>query len=232
MSAPSRAWTRPLGLVLVASAAGAALWQLGSALPLPRGTSPDQLDAWLHNEGVAAAAFAVMRIVALATAGYAVLVGVLGLLGSMSRATTLSRLAVRIALPSLRPFVAPIAAVTLTLASALPSAAQDRGGPSPVPVMRVVPVEAITSSPPVMRLVTGPADAPPDLTPMTHTVVTGDTFWSIAEDTLRARGGVVSEADVVPYWHTLIDANRPRLRAPDAPDLIYPGQIFVLPPIT
>ena len=84
-----------------------------------------------------------------------------------------------------------------------------------------------------MRLVTGPAHAPPDLTPMTHTVVTGDTFWSIAEDTLRARGGgVVSEADVVPYWHTLIDANRPRLRAPDAPDLIYPGQIFVLPPIT
>ncbi len=47
-----------------------------------------------------------------------------------------------------------------------------------------------------------------------------------------AREGTVSDADVVPYWRALIDPNRHPLRAPDAPDLIYPGEVFVLPPIT
>ncbi len=235
MIAQRRPWDRPLRLVLVATAAGAALWMLGPALPLPRGTTSSQLDAWLRHEGVASAVFAVMRIVALATAAYAALVGALGVLGSMSRAATLTRVAVRIAVPSLRPFVAPIAAVTLTLASALPAAAQGRGAPPPVPVMRVVPIEATTGAPPIMRLVTETTEAteaPPELSSMTHTVVAGDTFWSIAEDTLQAHAGTVAAADVVSYWHALIDANRPRLRAPDAPDLIYPGQVFVLPPVT
>jgi nucleoid-associated protein YgaU len=53
----------------------------------------------------------------------------------------------------------------------------------------------------------------------------GESFWSKAE---QMRGGV-SEAAVIDYWLALIHANRDRLVRPGDPDLILPGQSFVLP---
>jgi hypothetical protein len=39
-----------------------------------------------------------------------------------------------------------------------------------------------------------------------------------------------TDAEVVPYWQALIEANRARLADPANPDLIFAGQSFELPP--
>jgi len=60
----------------------------------------------------------------------------------------------------------------------------------------------------------------------------GDTFWSIAETALSDdwdRPPTTSEVTV--YWESLIDSNLDRLAPPHDPDLVFPGQVFVLPPI-
>ncbi len=62
------------------------------------------------------------------------------------------------------------------------------------------------------------------------TVRSGDHLWHIAEATLVVRGGAApDEATTAIYWRRLIAANRDRLVDPSNPDLILPGQVFVLP---
>ncbi|MGH9128499.1 MAG: LysM peptidoglycan-binding domain-containing protein, partial [Acidimicrobiales bacterium] len=67
--------------------------------------------------------------------------------------------------------------------------------------------------------------------PSTWTVSPGDNLWAIAEATLANRWRrSPTDAEVDVYWHRLIAANRSRLASPDAPELIFSGQVFVLPP--
>ena len=228
-----RAWTRPLGLAVVGALATWALWKMGSRLPMPRSLEKVELETWLREAGGPAAAFAIVRVGALAVAAYATLLGALGTLALATRAAALSRIVLRLALPTLRPLLAPAAAITITIASAIPAAAQGRGEPSrPAPVMQMI--GAAASKPPVMTLViTPPAVAEkPGAAPATYTVTPGDTFWSIADQTLRAAGHDPDDGAIIPYWRSLIEANRDRLRARDEPDLIFPGQVFVLPPLS
>jgi nucleoid-associated protein YgaU len=93
---------------------------------------------------------------------------------------------------------------------------------------------------PVLRRVPGdsaPAPAPaPTATPVastaaesTVTAVPGDHLWAIATRTVAERlGRAPTDAEIVPYWTRLIDANRDRLATGD-PDLIFVGQVFRLP---
>lgn len=68
--------------------------------------------------------------------------------------------------------------------------------------------------------------------PDEHVVVSGDSLWRIAEQALEASiGRSATDAEVVPYWQALIAANQDRLVYPEDPDLIFPGQRLVLPPI-
>jgi nucleoid-associated protein YgaU len=63
-------------------------------------------------------------------------------------------------------------------------------------------------------------------------VVAGDSFWSLAVETLMAGWGrTPSDREVVGYWRALIASNRDQLDDPDDPDLIFPGQRFDLPPV-
>ncbi len=60
----------------------------------------------------------------------------------------------------------------------------------------------------------------------------GDHLWRVAEETLtEAEGGPVDDASVVAYWGQLIELNREVLVDGDNPDLVYPGQVFALPPL-
>jgi hypothetical protein len=78
----------------------------------------------------------------------------------------------------------------------------------PVPV----PVPAVVAEPPIWL------------------VQPGDHLWSIAERTLAtAWARSVSDDEVAPYWRVLLERNRDRLADPSNPDLIFPGQSFVLP---
>jgi nucleoid-associated protein YgaU len=68
-------------------------------------------------------------------------------------------------------------------------------------------------------------------TPGEVAVQRGDSFWSIAQQTLAdAWGRSPTDSETTVYWKQLIEANRERLQPPYDPDLIYPGQVFKLPP--
>ena len=226
----ARACARALLMLIGALSAATLLLRLGGALPLPDGVDRAHIDTWLRDVGAVRASFGLARAMALGLAVYMALLAILALVAALSGAAGAARVALRIALPSLRPLVAPIAAITLTVSTAVPAVAQGRD--QPPPVMQVV--ASPDSNPPVMRLVPAPAPVAPTVsaTATTHTVAPGDTFWSIAEDTIRAEGHAASDHDVVSYWHALIDLNRDRLRVPGEPDLIFPGQVFELPPLS
>jgi len=62
------------------------------------------------------------------------------------------------------------------------------------------------------------------------TVAPGDTFWSIAEDTLtNAWDRTPTTAETRRFLQQLVDTNRDRLLPPHDPNLIHPGQVFLLP---
>jgi nucleoid-associated protein YgaU len=79
-----------------------------------------------------------------------------------------------------------------------------------------------------------PAQPAPE-TPVqaSHVVVAGENLWTIARDHLaEARGGAgePTTREIAAYWLRVVEANRNRLRSGD-PDLIYPGERIVLPPV-
>lgn len=70
--------------------------------------------------------------------------------------------------------------------------------------------------------------------PATHAVMSGEHLWRVAADTVAAARGV-SRAEVPAravhrYWTALITANDGVLRSGD-PDLVFPGEELVLPPV-
>jgi nucleoid-associated protein YgaU len=74
-------------------------------------------------------------------------------------------------------------------------------------------------------------EEPPDTT-ASYRVAAGDSLWTIAARTLEAaRGLPPTAAELHGYWGSLIDVNRVRLVDPTNPDLIFPGQALVLPPV-
>jgi nucleoid-associated protein YgaU len=77
------------------------------------------------------------------------------------------------------------------------------------------------------RVVEDPLD-----TAASYQVVAGDSLWTIAARTLEdVRGASPTDAELHGYWTSLIEVNRGRLADPDNPDLIFPGQPLVLPPM-
>lgn len=68
--------------------------------------------------------------------------------------------------------------------------------------------------------------------PATWTVRPGDHLWRIALLSLQAaRRRPVSDAEVAPYWLSVVERNRASLPDPANADLLYVGMTVVLPPI-
>ena len=78
------------------------------------------------------------------------------------------------------------------------------------------------------------AVAPPTMVitePARWTVAPGDNLWTIAERHLGAFAATEAELpDVGDYWRQVVLANQDVIRSSD-PDLIYPGEVVVLPPV-
>ena len=102
----ARASARALLMLVAALSAAGLLLRLESALPWPEGLSRAQVESWLTAEGAVRASFAVARATGLVLAVYMALLGVLALVAALSGAAGAARVALRVALPSLRPLVA------------------------------------------------------------------------------------------------------------------------------
>jgi nucleoid-associated protein YgaU len=69
-------------------------------------------------------------------------------------------------------------------------------------------------------------------TPIFHTVVSGESLWSIASAQLHAALGRPPGVTVLTqYWWQVVEINRPHLPDPANPDLLFPGDVVQLPPL-
>ena len=96
-------------------------------------------------------------------------------------------------------------------------------GPVPVPPT-AVPFESPDTNP-----ATPPADSAALSTTDSWSVKPGDNLWVIAETVVAERSGMQTRGSVAAYWGALLEANADRLVDPD---LIMPGQMLTLPPLT
>jgi nucleoid-associated protein YgaU len=186
-----------------------------------------RLVVWMVTVGVAALvllrdltwsaddpAIAVMTAVRVAAGALAVYLFLATLL-----AVRLPRLAPRF----VRRLVAGAVGTAVLFAPMTASASRTEPAPIDAPVIRRVPptTEPAPETPPP-----APADTEG---PTEVVVVAGDHLWAIAERALAGRlGRPPSDAEIVPFWTALIDANRDRLASGDA-DLVFPGETIVLP---
>lgn len=70
------------------------------------------------------------------------------------------------------------------------------------------------------------APADPAAAGLSYTVAPGDSLWCI---TARRMDPGATVGEVAATWRHVVDANAPRLVSGD-PDLIYPGEVVMLPP--
>jgi nucleoid-associated protein YgaU len=217
----------------------------------------DRLGEWLQQTPADESLPALMRIVALAltywiaasTALYALarITKIPRVLGSVEWAT----------LPAVRRVVDGTAAMTVVAAAvagpALPANATDEPDPIVIEIdedgLPIPPFVGSEDTQPAETLPEGaarigwtPAAAGISTSPNTATgavviaeptrwtVTSGDNLWTIAQRHLGTLAA--SEAalpDLADYWRRVVAANQDVIRSND-PDLIYPGEIVVLPP--
>lgn len=235
---------RRLSLLAWLAALGAAhlmLVAVGDAIPLPE--SHDSIRPWLDEVGPTVALMAGLRVLAFILVWYLAAITLVGLAARATRRAGAVRLADRCTVAVVRRLLGPMLSATVSassLAGMAAAGASVNAATAPPPAVMTLDVPA----PPVALMsIDEPASPPTPIaaptTPLASTpapahrasapeyvVRPGDHFWSIA----AAHAG--PEADrptVVRYWQRLVDANRDRLADPDNPDLIFAGQVFVLP---
>lgn len=206
----------------------------------------DRLGDWLRQTDPVVVSFALVRALALALAAYAAAVTAAGTVARSLGAVRLAAVVDRLTLPVLRRLFAVslsmgVAATTTAVATPLPAmAAEGTGDPAaagPPPTLKMHRLPDGSSTP----IHPAPQEAPPAASeheeshggpaPAHWRVEPGQCFWSIAESVLsRAWGRAPSDAEIVPYWQRLVEANRGALADPRNADLIFPGQLFVIPP--
>ena len=231
-----------LGVGGLGAAALALQWAGHGPLAAPPLTEPAQWAAWLDGRDPLVAAFSILRILALGGLWY---LGAVTLLGAGLRAVgaaSLVRVTDRVTIGPVRRMLA--GSVSLGLAASgvvavaapamrLPAAVAQTSTtsttsvpPATVTMHRLGPAEppTVVPVPQVTQL------APPAPAPDRWAVKPGECFWTIAEDVLAQHlGRAPTDAEIVPYWRRLIEANRAELAHRDNPDLIFPAQVFVVP---
>jgi hypothetical protein len=220
-----------------------ALHRLGSAgwLRIDWADLPGWMADATLEEGVAAAA----RVIGLAAAYWLTGSTLIYLVASLSRIPVLIRAAGSVTLPLARRLVdgvviSTLAASTMAAPLVAVSLSDERSMPVIPPQYVVDPTipPGPTASP---QPASGhpPAPAPPSTAArpgleasMFEVVVRqGDNLWTLAARRLeQAAAGTPSEDEIRAYWRTVIDANAGRIRSGD-PDLIFPGEVIVLPPV-
>lgn len=227
--APVLAWVAGVvALLVVMSALGR------GALAAPRATDPGSWGDWLAARTAPDAAIALLRVVVIGLASYLLAVTVLAIVLRLGRAGRLVTMADVVTLPFVRSLVQAGLGLGLagaTVATVGSVTVEHVGTPPAADVALVSSVSSVSSAddaPPVMQKIETPAE---DVAAgRTWTVAAGDHLWSVAERVLaESWGRTPGDHELVPYWEQLVEANRDRLADRDNPDLIFPGQEFVVP---
>lgn len=194
---------------------------------------PSAWSSWVEARGAVPAALAVTRLLALGVAGWLAVASAVSVGARAVGAVRVAAVAERGLPLVLRRASAGLAGVVvLGSAPGVAAAAPTQGEP-----LVLLPAEGESTATMTVlrddvRAPEPPPPAPAVTTVETWTVGPGDSFWSIAEEVVGdALGRPPADADVEPYWRTLVAANRDRLVSPN-PDLVVPGQVFVLPPLS
>jgi hypothetical protein len=104
------------------------------------------------------------------------------------------------------------------------------GSPLPGPLFPPVPGPQAHDSQADTSSGTGPDLAPRDR-PTEVVVRLGDDMWKLAKQRLSAvRGREVSDTELAPYWLKVVATNLATIKSGD-PDLIFPGEILLLPAV-
>jgi hypothetical protein len=224
-----------VALVVASAAVLAALVAVGRGpLEAPPIGSWSRLDSWYESVGPAVLVMALLRLAALALAGWLLLAAALQLLRGITGLPSLGSFADRISPRSLQRIGHTLAGLSLTAGLAAPAP----GAGIPIHMVSHLPVDDGPSGTATMHLVIDDAPAPepaalaPEPAAGDVIVEPGDSLWSLAEAELVAvHGGAPSDREVADYWRQVVEANRSRLVDPTNADLIYPGQVMVLPPL-
>ena len=219
-----------IGVAAIPSAAGGLL------------SDPMSFLVWWDSVGTASAAITIVHLFAIAGFAYVAVVVTLVAVADIFRLGALRHTVLRAATPRLRrtltagafvavsaaaPAIADESSIIITdIGSAAPSITEivlHDVGPVPVPPT-AVPFESPDTNP-----ATPPADFAALSTTDSWSVKPGDNLWAIAETVVAERSGTQTRGSVAAYWGALLEANADRLVDPD---LIMPGQILTLPPLT
>lgn len=224
---------RLLALPAVLIAATVVLLLAGSGdLSAPPVGSVDELRAWLDDRDAVTAALALVRVVALGAAVYLAIVTAVAAVARITGADGVADAADRAVPPAVRRLASGLAGAGLASATLLGAAPGHLPHPAPPPSAGE-PIVGLPDDEGTATMSVVPEDAPaPAAEPAsaaTWTVASGESFWSIAESVVAdATGRAPSDPEIAAYWRGLIEANRDRITSGD-PDLVYPGQVFVLP---
>lgn len=228
-----------LGWLALLAGSATVLLRAGDVLPTPP-IDPLGWREWARPLGPAVTAASVGRVAALGALAY-VTFAVLAQVGARTaRLRRTTRLLDVLTIPVVRRAIVGVTAVGLTAPNAVPvaAAAHDPLGrvaavARPREVATMVRLDDLAEPSPVTHPVATPSPPPVPATAATHTIRPGDHLWGIARDTLAARWGrPPTDAEVSRYHHAVIDENRSVLVVADQPDLVLPGQVFALPPVS
>ncbi|MEO0495306.1 MAG: LysM peptidoglycan-binding domain-containing protein [Actinomycetota bacterium] len=227
------AWATAAAIAVVPSAAGKLV------------ADPAAFVSWWDTVGTAAATVGLVHLLAGAAFAYVALIATLVTLADAARAATLRRVVLRAAPTSVRRLLA-VGAIAATVALPSPAMAAEStivvtdlgAGTAPAAdyVLRDLgqarPADTVSMGSTVADPVASIADRRPASAAVADAwlVESGDNLWTIAEDVMATTTD--DDPDVVEltrYWAALIEANEAQLADPD---LIVPGQVLTLPPIT
>jgi hypothetical protein len=222
------------------AAAGGILTAAGGALPAPPIGSTRALVGWLVLTDPVVVALSVLRLVALlVTASLAALTLSTGVspIGACPRAS-----ATKIP-PLVRRVLEGVAGFSLTLTHlGSPVAAQptpddtavlynlDAENPPRPDAGGVAVMRSLDAAPPPPPTDGMPGSEPP--TDSTWAIAPGDHLWSVSRHTLQdALGRSPTDPEIAAYLARLVAHNHDMLAVPSMPDLVFAGQVFVLPPV-
>jgi nucleoid-associated protein YgaU len=195
----------------------------------PLDWSTTGLAAWFENQPVSAS-FRALTAVALVVLAYLAVGTVASIVATVARATHRHRLGA-LAEVVTNPLARKAFAAVLGLGMVLGTAAPARATADTEATMRAVgdPEAPVPPSPPPSP----PTTAVPAFEGPVHrtwTVEPGDHLWGLTARVLAETWDrPPTDAEIASHLRTIVDANRDRLAVPDEPDLIFPGQVFLVP---